>query len=613
MNWYYLNGEMKAGPFSEATMLELRSCGVLSDETMVLREGSEEWGCYRDLFQAVMSNPHIPVVFKFDCPHCQQNISAEADYSGMNVQCPTCGVDFVVPSPAGGTELKTIPSQAIAAESSSCPEKSVEAEQPNPSTEVGSNIPSPISQESQTSIAAHSASAIPSTQVTARSVYTASSSTDLAPAFSISRLIPLFVCCLGLGWIAGGFLMPNTFFISTNIIGQIIPVTMLGVPALILAIIGICHFVRPLRFPTKRAVCVLLFTMVVGLVGLLIFQEIAVSRAELKFQSHGKSSIFVLIVKLIGKAYECVNNPDSTVLEKIFGYIFGVGLCEEATKLLPLFFLVVAGDNRPNKTDYRGFLILGFFSGLGFGIGEAIYGYAPWSGNLGAGSNVLRWFALVPSHAIWTVIDAAFLWLLAPKIISADNNYSKFGFFVLCVMVVAVVHGVYDVLCGIPGMGILFSVGSIFLMYFVVVWVAKKSGETGTIKQQENGISTGIVGWLKNSKAGQMRLGRIYAACPIMIAGSLIFSDKEPVLSVSERSSFSESQHDQPSAQKRKANRIAFDLYMQGYDDPIQGEVAESMMKRVSGEKAQACAIIALGGQDRRAGLPPRFELDPSL
>lgn len=107
MNWYYLNGEMKAGPFSEATMLELRSCGMLSNETQVLREGTEEWGCYRDLFQALMSNPHIPVVFKFACPHCQQNISTEEDYSGKNVQCPTCGAAFVVPS---------IPATALGAE-----------------------------------------------------------------------------------------------------------------------------------------------------------------------------------------------------------------------------------------------------------------------------------------------------------------------------------------------------------------------------------------------------------------------------------------------------------------------------------------------------------------
>ena len=37
-------------------------------------------------------------MFKFHCTHCQQKISTEEDYSGKNVQCPTCGASFVVPS-----------------------------------------------------------------------------------------------------------------------------------------------------------------------------------------------------------------------------------------------------------------------------------------------------------------------------------------------------------------------------------------------------------------------------------------------------------------------------------------------------------------------------------
>lgn len=48
-------------------------------------------------------------MFKFNCPHCQQGISTEDDYSGKNVQCPTCGADFVVPSHAKGTEMEVTP------------------------------------------------------------------------------------------------------------------------------------------------------------------------------------------------------------------------------------------------------------------------------------------------------------------------------------------------------------------------------------------------------------------------------------------------------------------------------------------------------------------------
>jgi len=68
-----------------------------------------------------------------------------------------------------------------------------------------------------------------------------------------------------------------------------------------------------------------------------------------------------------------------------------------------------------------------------------------------------------------------------------------------------------------------------------------------------------------------------------------------------------------PGPPKKKANSGAYNLYMQGYNDPKQGEAAEAMSRRSHGDEAQGYLIIALGGEDRRAGLPPRFELDRSL
>ena len=61
-------------------------------------------------------------MYKFDCPHCQQKISSEEDYSGIEVQCPTCRADFVVPSTNGMTEIEAATTQAIATETSSNPE-----------------------------------------------------------------------------------------------------------------------------------------------------------------------------------------------------------------------------------------------------------------------------------------------------------------------------------------------------------------------------------------------------------------------------------------------------------------------------------------------------------
>lgn len=77
-------------------------------------------------------------MFKFDCPHCQQNISAEEDYSGMNVQCPTCGADFVVPSPYAEKEIGATPPLGTTSEIPSYPGNSPEAPKPETNPELGS-------------------------------------------------------------------------------------------------------------------------------------------------------------------------------------------------------------------------------------------------------------------------------------------------------------------------------------------------------------------------------------------------------------------------------------------------------------------------------------------
>jgi len=281
--------------------------------------------------------------------------------------------------------------------------------------------------------------------------------------------------------------------------------------------------------------------MIVGLIGLLLFQALAQYSLHSTAHLSGKAGVIKLLLMTIGKAYEWASAiPESTnIFQKLLGNVIGVGFCEEMTKLLPLFWFVLSGGSRSAKVDYRSFLILAFFSGLGFGIGEAIHGYAPWTGNPLVGSNVLRWFACVPSHAIYTVIDASFLWLLAPKILEARNNFSRFGLCALTVFVAALVHGIYNVLNG-PLMGPLLDGLSILIMYFVIVWVAKKTELAELVTQRNHFSPKGIVGWLVNEKVGSMRFGRIYVVSSAMICGSLVFSTSLKSIQGMQQESFSD-------------------------------------------------------------------------
>ena len=46
-----MNGEKTSGPFSESTLKELRACGMLADDTLVVREGTEDWTSFIEEFR----------------------------------------------------------------------------------------------------------------------------------------------------------------------------------------------------------------------------------------------------------------------------------------------------------------------------------------------------------------------------------------------------------------------------------------------------------------------------------------------------------------------------------------------------------------------------------
>jgi len=60
MNWYYSDNEKVVGPLAPATMMELRACGMLTDDTQVVKEGTEEWSAFADAFKEAILLPPVP-------------------------------------------------------------------------------------------------------------------------------------------------------------------------------------------------------------------------------------------------------------------------------------------------------------------------------------------------------------------------------------------------------------------------------------------------------------------------------------------------------------------------------------------------------------------------
>jgi hypothetical protein len=130
------------------------------------------------------------------------------------------------------------------------------------------------------------------------------------------------------------------------------------------------------------------------------------------------------------------------------------------------------------KLSIHTFLFLGFVSGIGFGIGEALYCYAPWNGTFGYESNLIRWYSAVPSHAIYTTVCAAFLWKLADSLTNAETFWGKVGVVSMAAGAMAVVHGTYDTVCSIGIIpSLIMEILSFALLIKVVQWVTVDATE----------------------------------------------------------------------------------------------------------------------------------------
>ena len=80
-----------------------------------------------------------------------------------------------------------------------------------------------------------------------------------------------------------------------------------------------------------------LFTGTVGIVFLLAVQFCSQFRFG-RFHGRGWVALIMLILTFIGWSYRSALDPGSNFYLSAFGFTFGVGLCEELTKAIPLFF-----------------------------------------------------------------------------------------------------------------------------------------------------------------------------------------------------------------------------------------------------------------------------------
>lgn len=203
-----------------------------------------------------------------------------------------------------------------------------------------------------------------------------------------------------------------------------------------------------------------LTTATVGILLLLAFQWIAAATQGFNLV-RGNVVILVLfwIVKFIGFSYRAAEDPSIGFGLSFLGFTFGVGLCEELVKAVPVLFRV---QNENDGDDWRTASMWGFASGIGFGAAEGImYSSDYYNGLMDWKIYVVRFVSCVALHAVWSAAVGLAIWRNRASF-EHGVSYIEWGLFVLRVVAVSMVlHGLYDTLLKSDESGYALSVGAL--------------------------------------------------------------------------------------------------------------------------------------------------------
>ncbi len=194
----------------------------------------------------------------------------------------------------------------------------------------------------------------------------------------------------------------------------------------------------------SRAPALLLTGLITGTVGIMLllgFQWVAFATQGAVVRGRGIAVLLYLIVQFIGFSYRCALEEGNGFVSSFFGFTFGVGLCEELCKAVPVAFYL----SGPEKRSLREVCIVGLASGVGFGVSEGItYSSEYYNGIQDIWIYVIRFLSCVSLHAIWAGGVALLMY--------RNHDYLEwsweavFGFVVYYLLAAMILHGVYDTL-----------------------------------------------------------------------------------------------------------------------------------------------------------------------
>jgi hypothetical protein len=186
-----------------------------------------------------------------------------------------------------------------------------------------------------------------------------------------------------------------------------------------------------------------IFTGTVGILLLLGLQYVAAFTQGWNIMGRSILVIVFYIVKFIGFSYRAALDPENGFLLSMLGFTFGVGLCEELLKSLPLIW-----HYRGKATlNLRGAIAWGLATGVGFGISEGItYSSDYYNGFSTAGIYVVRFVSCVALHAVWSGAAAVLIYRRQQEFRDVESWWGWAVPVLKVLAVVMVLHGLYDTL-----------------------------------------------------------------------------------------------------------------------------------------------------------------------
>lgn len=358
------------------------------------------------------------------CEECDHGFRAPDKYAGKRVGCPECGEPVRIPKPVARSESPALPPRVTGVKP---PKKRV--------------VPAAVPVETESNVGRAGRHAywflllalVPLTIATIWPDDIAArfkSTVDEHPEAKAAVDEAAFFAALPGGRIEGAL------FARKTSMHMVLATVSFG------AYLGLfLWFARGSTGPTTL-ITIAFFTGLVGISVLLLFQWIAMATQGWVLYGRGLVVLLFYLVKLIGYSYRCAIDPSFSFWPSFFGYTFGVGLCEELCKALPIVWYLRSDSNATWRTAF----LVGLASGVGFGISEGlVYSSESYNGVASGGTYAVRFVSCVALHAIWAG-TVGLLMYRNQDFVHGDFEFSDYVLFVFAYLgIPMVLHGLYDV------------------------------------------------------------------------------------------------------------------------------------------------------------------------